>query len=61
VNGKKAQLETCTDDRSVFRVGILSREFKALDGLVECDSSCGQPGAVRFFNQVAPHFKYLIE
>jgi hypothetical protein len=28
VNGKKAQLETCADDRGVFRVGILSRESR---------------------------------
>jgi hypothetical protein len=61
VNGKKAQLETSADDRGVFRVGILSIEFKALGGSVECGSFCGQPGAVRFFNQLARHFKYLIE
>jgi hypothetical protein len=61
VNGKKAQLETSADNRGGFHVGILSREFKALGGLVECGSFCDQPGAVRFFNQLARHFKYLIE
>jgi hypothetical protein len=48
VNGKKAQLETSSDDRGVFGVGILSSKFNALCGFVECGSSCGQPGAVSF-------------
>jgi hypothetical protein len=45
---KKAQLETSSDDRDVFDVDILSSKFNALRGFVECGSSCGQPGAVRF-------------
>jgi hypothetical protein len=48
VNGKNAQLEASSGDRGIFYLVILSRKFKALRGFVECESSCGQPGAVRF-------------